>query len=505
MLQIKNLTVRLTKDLRTILEDFTFSLNPGDKAAIIGEEGNGKSTLIKLIYDSALIEGYAEFDGEIYRGKSRLGYLPQEMPASERELTVRGYLERYIEDEYKGVASVGTRLGLSASVLASEQIINTLSGGEKVKLQLCRILAGEPDILLLDEPTNDIDIETLEWLEGFINGCGLPVLYVSHDETLIDNTANVIIHIEQVRKKTVCRHTVARMKYARYVSERLSKLEHQEQVARKEKEEYDRQRDRWQHIYDRVDHEQRVVSRQNPQGGRLLKKKMKSVKSQEKQLERQKENMTQIPDIEETILPKFDDAVSIPNGKTVIEFQLSELEIEGRVLSRDIGLKISGPEHVCIVGKNGAGKTTLLRLMAEQLLGRTDIRAAYMPQNYEELLEAEGTPVEFLARSGSRDEITRARTFLGSMKYTPDEMGRRVSELSGGQKAKLLFLKMILDGSNVLVLDEPTRNFSPLSNPVIRGILKGFGGAIISVSHDRKYIGEVCGRVLTLTEDGLRE
>ena len=135
---------------------------------------------------------------------------------------------------------------------------------------------------------------------------------------------------------------------------------------------------------------------------------------------------------------------------------------------------------------------------------RQDIHAAYMPQNYEELLDMHKTPVEFLQKEYSKEEASRICTYLGSMKYTADEMGHCISELSGGQKAKLLFLKMSMDGNDVLVLDEPTRNFSPLSNPVIRGLLKNFGGTIISVSHDRKFMEDVCDKVYRLTEEGLR-
>ena len=117
----------------------------------------------------------------------------------------------------------------------------------------------------------------------------------------------------------------------------------------------------------------------------------------------------------------------------------------------------------------------------------------------------EVTPVDFLAETGDKDEISRIRTYLGSMKYTADEMSHPITELSGGQKAKLLLLKMSMAGCNVLLLDEPTRNFSPLSNPVIREMLKNYGGTIISISHDRKYIHEVCDVVYELTEQGLVE
>ena len=126
-----------------------------------------------------------------------------------------------------------------------------------------------------------------------------------------------------------------------------------------------------------------------------------------------------------------------------------------------------------------------------------------MPQNYEEKMDLEQTCIEFLTETGDREEINRIRTYLGSMKYTADEMSHPIRELSGGQRAKLFFLKMSMQGSRVLVLDEPTRNFSPLSNPVIRRNLKEFQGCIISVSHDRKYLEEVCTVIYELTEKGL--
>lgn len=174
-------------------------------------------------------------------------------------------------------------------------------------------------------------------------------------------------------------------------------------------------------------------------------------------------------------------------------------------MAENLRLSVRGPEHICIIGKNGAGKTTLLRRLARELLPRTDLRVSYMPQDYEETVEQEQTPVEFLASSSEKAELTRVKTYLGSMKYTPEESEHSIRELSGGQKAKLFFLKMILSGSNVLLLDEPTRNFSPLSGPVIRGILREFKGCIISVSHDRKYIEEVCETLYELTEKGLEE
>jgi ATPase subunit of ABC transporter with duplicated ATPase domains len=511
MLQIKNLTVSLTKDLRAIIEDFTFTLNDGAKAVVIGEEGNGKSTLLKLLYDPALVSGYAEYTGELGTQGVALGYLEQELSDSDKALSVYEYLAAvpgFFDLSPREQAELTRRFGLDADFLFSGQIIATLSGGERVKLRLIKLLILSPEVYLLDEPTNDVDIQTLEWLEGFIRDSDKPVLFVSHDETLIERSANVIIHIEQVRRKTRSRVTVAKMSYRDYMASRSSSLENQTKQANKEREEQDKKIERLTRIERKVRHGLDSVSRQDPHSGQLMKKKMTAVKALERRIEREGEELTRLPDVEEAIFLKFDAAVSLPNGKTALDFRLPELVAdgaEGRVLARGVELTVTGPKKVCITGRNGAGKTTLLRRIAALLTARGDITAAYMPQNYEELFSNDKTPVDFLAQSGLKSDVTRAMTFLGSVKYTADEMSHPIAELSGGQRGKLLFLKMILDGANVLVLDEPTRNFSPTSNPVIRDILKAYGGAIISVSHDRKYISEVCDTAYELGEDGLTE
>ncbi len=526
MLQVKNLNVYHKKDLRPLVTDLSFTLNDGDKAAIIGEEGNGKSTLLKLLCDPSLAEDYAEYQGEILKNHKVCGYLPQELAPAHAEKSIYAFLSEepaFLEADYRELASICGRLGLSADLLYDDTKMGQFSGGEKIKIQLVRILCMHPDLLLLDEPSNDIDIETLEWLEDFINSCTSPVLYISHDETLLEHTANMILHMEQIHRKTESRCTVFRTGYAEYRQLRQNSLERQNRLAQEEKSAYEKQQEKFRKIHDKVERDQAAISRQNPAGGRLLKKKMHTVKSMERRFERQAENMTQRPDTEEAIFFRFAQGEGIPAGKWVIDYTLPLLMAGEKELARDIRLQVRGPEKLCIVGRNGAGKTTLLRLIAGQLLGRSDIRAAYMPQNYEELLDPELTPAEYLARALegsaetspakrtpeaqtrclSKEELTRVRTYLGSMKYTVQEMDHSIRDLYGGQKAKLLLLKMSMEHRNVLILDEPTRNFSPLSCPVIRELLRDFPGAIISVSHDRKYIREVCNRVLELRPDGL--
>lgn len=532
MFQIKNVTLTHKKDLRTILENFSLVLNDGDRAVMIGEEGNGKSTLMKWIYDPELVEDYIEYSGDKVINGERLGYLPQELPEQEKNKTVYEYFMEtadFLDKTPKELSKLANDFHVEPEFYYRDQMMQTLSGGERVKAQMMRILIEEPTILLLDEPSNDIDIETLEWMESFINSWKHAVLFISHDETLIEHTANRVIHFEQIRRKTKCRHTVANVPYRTYVEERLNAFEKQEQIAlgeRREKRIRDEKLRRMEQSVgaslDNISHAERDAI------GRLLKKKMKNVKAMEKRFEREDEEMTEMPEQEEAIFFKLGDEKSrIPSGKWVLQYEAEDLlTLDGsRMLAKGIELKILGSEKIGIIGTNGCGKSTFITKIANELLSRNDIRAEYMPQNYEVLLDLDMTPVDFLEKAliskgldngqstnkdvhdrkvpGGKEDRTRIRTYLGALKYTADEMDHPIRELSGGQKAKVLLLKLSMSGANVLILDEPTRNFSPLSGPVIRKMLKEFPGAVISVSHDRKYLNEVCDKIYRLTENGL--
>lgn len=499
-LQINHLTIHHTKDLRCLVSDFSLTLRNHDKAAVIGEEGNGKSTLLRLICNPSLISGYCEYSGELFR-PDRIGYLEQELPRETAEKTLYEFfcsVPEFFDRTPGELAQAARRLGLGSDIYYIQRTMGTLSGGECVKVRLLALLISRPDLLLLDEPSNDLDIPTLEWLERFIREADVPVLFISHDETLLENTANVIIHLEQVHRKTIPVATVSRCGYREYIDRREASRSHQTQVARKEQAEYEKQQEKFRRIQSRVEHEQETISRGDPHGGRLLKKKMASVKSMERRFEREHGEMTKLPETEDEIFVRFSPEISSSRGKTILDLRLDTLSNEEGILLRDVVLHVNGGEKIGIVGRNGAGKTTLLRLIAGQLLARTDMKAAYMPQHYAERMDMSLTPVEYLTRTGDRDELTAIRTYLGSMRYTAAETEHPISELSGGQKAKLFFIAMNLDRCDVLILDEPTRNFSPLSGPVIRRALKEYGGTIISVSHDRKFIDEVCDRIYPL-------
>lgn len=509
MLDVRNLTIYIED--RKLIDNLSFSIDDGDKLAIIGEEGNGKSTIAKAIACPSQISTYTHVSGQINIGNKTIGYLEQILNPKWYNQEIYKYFlkeEPDQDDDYENYERFGdisrilNSFGLDSGILEGEQKIGELSGGEKVKLQLTKLMLKNPDILILDEPTNDLDIETLEWLEDFINKFKKPIIYISHDEELLEKTANAILHVEQLKKKTQNKTTFARMKYREYVDRRLHDIQKQTQVALNERAQDEIQMEKWRQVYNRVDHELNTISRKDPHGARLLKKKMQSVKSQEKRFERERKEFTEIPDTEESIFLNFGEGY-IPNGKTVCDINFDKIEVQGKTLAKNINLKVVGPERIIIVGHNGVGKTTFIKKLNEQLMNREDIRTGYMPQNYEDLLKNYDTVLDYVAENVyEKDDITKIRTYLACLKFTKEEVMGNIKDLSGGQKAKLFIAKLMMDECDVLILDEPTRNLSPLSNPVIRNALNSFDGAIISISHDRKFIKEIGSKVYELTQTG---
>ena len=344
-----------------------------------------------------------------------------------------------------------------------------------------------PEFLILDEPTNDLDIETLEFLEDFINNTDIPILYVSHDETLLENTANMIIHLEQLKRKTNVRNAVSKISYKDYVEDRQKRIEKSIQEHNSETKIKKESLKKLNKIKDKI-----VAN--NPE----RQNQLRSLIAEEKRLE--KDSVTEKIETEDQIFLKISDIEEIPNSKVILDMHLDVLEVDEKSLANNIDITLIGKEKLVILGKNGIGKTTLLKKILEKLKETPNIKVGCMPQNYDEVLKNYSKVLDFLSEN-NEESITRIRSLLGMLKFTSEEMLSDISNLSGGQKAKIFLLKMFLDKSNVLVLDEPTRNLSPLSNPVIRKILKEYPGSIISVSHDRKYIDEVCNKKIFIKKD----
>ena len=505
MLIINHLTITHKKDLTTLAENISFSVSPGERLALIGEEGNGKSTLLRAIMQDESIGAYAEVTGRIIN-TFRTGFLPQELPADCRSLSAYEFFcmdDMFFDQTPRQLGELAARLGLSADVFYSEQTMGSFSGGERVKLQLARLLMRDPEFLLLDEPTNDLDGDTIRFLTEFLNTCGLAVLFVSHDETLLSNAATGVILLERLRRRQVPRASVCRQGYEEFVQSRADLFAHQEKVARKQREELDKKMERYNQIRSRVEHEQNAISRRDPYGSRLLKKKMHTVMSMGRRFEREAKEMTAMPESEEAIFAKLV-CQPQPPSKVVLDLDLDRLCIGKRVLSRNIRLCVRAADKICLTGRNGAGKSTLLRHIRDILKERTDLNVFYMPQDPDDLLDMDKTPLEMMIETGDKEEQVKNAVALGSMKFTGEEMNHPCRGLSGGQKAKLMFLMMANSGANVLLLDEPTRNLSPLSGPVIRTLFDAYPGCIIAVSHDQLLIDQVCTREARLTENGLQ-
>lgn len=491
---IKNLSITDLKN-HCLLEHFSFTLGSNDKVGVIGEEGNGKSTLLKAIYCPELIEDYTGISGSIDTQNQTFGYFSQQMEAKWDSVFIWEYLlKEDIHDEiedYNALAAYEKECiayHIDPQLITRDQQVGTLSGGEKVKLRLLKVLHHPCDVLLLDEPTNDLDIHTLEWLEKLLIELNKPVLFISHDETLLNNVANCIVHLEQRNKKTKCVHTIFRGSYDEYVRTRTGKIIKDTQLARKEKQEYAKKKQQLNDIQNAV-HDALNDTVRNPGAAAKLAKKMRNIKASDARLE--KEGYSHVDTMEDAIdicFPKLDGV----ERKIILKIEDINIQIENKQFLSNVNLLVKGRDKLVVTGDNGCGKTLLMKYIYDNLRERTDIRLGYMPQNYTDAFTNYTNAVDFLRMDSKKEEVSICRELLGRMKFTSEDMLRKINQLSEGQKAKLYLLKFIHHQCNVLLLDEPTRNLSPLTNPIIRHILKQYDGCIISISHDRMYIQEVC-------------
>lgn len=503
MLQIRHLTITHLKDLKDLVNDLSLTVNAGDKVGIIGEEGNGKSTLLKLLMNDTLVSDYVSYRGEIQKSYSHYAYLPQTFPENERKLSLNDYFfgDLNVDLDYSKLYRFAQELHFDSERFTSQQTIATLSGGETLKVQLLKILSTNWDILFLDEPSNDLDIDTLIWLENFLQNTPQTVMFVSHDESLLSHAATKIMHLELVKKKQEARTTVRNLDYENYSQQRQTSFEKQTKDAKKEREEYQKTMEKHRRVKQSVEHVLRNTH--DSTAGRLLAKKMKNILSQEKRFNREATKMTELPTQADAINLQFSTITPLPSTKRVVTLKQMYLKVGERTLAQNINFELLGQEKIGIIGENGAGKSTFIKELRNLLQKKKGITLGYMPQIYPDSLNEVDSPIDFLTSTGEAIEREKILTHLASLQFTRNEVQHSISQLSGGQKAKLLLLKMVLDQANVLLLDEPTRNFSPTSQPQVRKLFTDYSGAIITVSHDRTFLKEVCQKIYRLTETGL--
>lgn len=500
MIKINHLTITQNKDLRDLISDLNMTIQDGEKVAIIGEEGNGKSTLLKTLMGERL----ADFTirGKIKSDLRSLAYIPQQLAEELKKKSLQDYFFLDpTELDFSILYRLAEELHFDSNRFSSDQELGSLSGGEALKIQLIHELAKPFDILFLDEPSNDLDLETIDWLKSKIQKMRQTVIFISHDEDFLSQTADTIIHLRLVKHRKEAETLVEHLDYDSYSDQRKANFARQSQQAANDQRAYNKTMEKHRRVKQKVETALRATK--DSTAGRLLAKKMKNVLSQEKRYEKAAQSMTQKPLEEEQIQLFFSDIEPLAASKVLVRLEKESLSIGERVLAQELQLTVRGQEKIGIIGPNGVGKSTLLAKIHQLLSDKSEISLGFMPQDYQETLQLALSPVEFLSQTGHKEEIQKIQSHLASLNFSYPEMHQQIHSLSGGQQGKLLLLNLVLRKPNFLLLDEPTRNFSPTSQPEIRKLFATYPGGLVTVSHDRRFLKEVCTSIYSLTEHGL--
>lgn len=402
MIKINHLTITQNKDLRDLVSDLNITIQDGEKVAIIGEEGNGKSTLLK----SLMGEKLADFSirGEIQSDLQSLAYIPQHLPEELKKRSLQDYFFLDPADlDYSILYRFAEELHFDSSRFASDQEIGSLSGGEALKIQLIHEFAKPFEILFLDEPSNDLDIETVDWLKKQIHKTRQTVIFISHDEDFLSQTADTIIHLRVVKHRKEAETLIEHLDYDSYSDQRKANFVRQSQQAANDQRAYDKTMEKHRRVKQNVETALRATK--DSTAGRLLAKKMKNVLSQEKRYEKAAQSMTQKPLEEEQIQLFFSDIEPLAASKVLVRLENETLSIGQRILSQGLQLTVRGQDKIGIIGPNGVGKSTLLAKFQQLLSGKREISLCFMPQDYQETLQLDLSPVEFLSQTGHKEEI----------------------------------------------------------------------------------------------------
>jgi ATP-binding cassette, subfamily F, member 3 len=522
LLQVQQLSKYFGAEL--ILSNIKLEIQTKNRIALVGRNGAGKSTLLKII------SGQISHDsGEIIKPKDvTIGYLAQntglesELSIWDEMLTVFNHLkemektlrsleqkmadssiyenadlyERLLKEYdqlqvlfkdsggYQYEADIRSVLhGLRFSDFDYGTLIKTLSGGQKTRLALAKLLLTKPDILILDEPTNHLDIETLSWLEQYLQSYDGAILIVSHDRYFLDKVVNQVYEIS--------RHSI--QKYVGNYSSYLTKKAEQYELDLKQ---YEKQQDEVTKLQDFI---QRNLARAST---------TKRAQSRRKQLE--KMTLMDRPNSDEKSA-NFSFEIERQSGNDVMNIRNVAIGYEDQIISQDIVISIKKGDSIALVGPNGIGKSTLLKTIIKKLpLYKGDINygsnvgIGYYDQEQAEL-SSNKTVLQELWDDYPLKSEKDIRTVLGNFLFSGDDVLKIVSTLSGGQKARLALSKLMLQKANFLILDEPTNHLDIDSKEVLENALIDYPGTILFVSHDRYFINRIATKVILLSEQGAQE
>src|SRR5215469_102123 len=473
MLQITDLTYRIAG--RTLLERVNLSLPDGHHAGLIGRNGTGKSTLLKLIAGDLQAAG-----GEILLpAGQRLGMLAQEAPDGPESL-LETVLAADIEAHRAPARAASILAGLGFDTEAQARPCRDFSGGWRMRVALAAILFAEPDLLLLDEPTNHLDLEATLWLESFLKSYPHTFLLVSHDRDLLNKTVDKIVHLE------ACKLTLYTGGYDRFEQTRAERIAQIAAAADKQAA----QRRHMQAFIDRF---------------RYKASKARQAQSRLKALAR----MQPIVAVSEQATQSFDFPSPEPLPPPLIV--LDEVEVgyaaEKPVLRR-LDLRLDIDDRIALLGANGNGKSTMIKLLAGRLQPLTGqlrrspkLKIGYFAQHQQDELDLAATPLQLMERADPRGHVERHRAHLARFGLGVGKADTQVGQLSGGEKARLLFALMTREAPHILLLDEPTNHLDVDAREALVQALNEYEGAVVLVSHDPHLIG-LCADRLWLVAEG---
>ena len=512
--------------IRDVLKDITFSINDGDKVGIIGANGEGKSTLFKII-----TKEISQDSGEIFIDKNKtLGYLSQNLALDsdkniyEEALSVfhellnieerlssleikmnepydennASYHDKLIKDYttlqdiyshkggyvYKGeISRVLKGLGFTEDDFYKS--INTLSGGQKTRVALCKLLLRKPDIILLDEPTNHLDLEAISWLEDYMKNYKGTVLVISHDRFFLDSVTTSTFEV--IGGKVECYN----VPYSKFIDLRKKNYEAKLKAYNLQQAEIKRQ--------EAIIEKFRSFNRE---------KSIRAAESREKTLEKMERIEAPAHEKEGSKI-KFE--ASIKSGYDVLHIEDMNKSYGEKTLFTNLNIDLKRGEKVALIGENGRGKTTLFKIIMDKVeadkgvkvLG-TNVNVGYYDQEQSDL-NLDKTILDEVWDEFPNLTTSKLRSYLASFLFTGDDVFKVINTLSGGEKCRINLLKLMLSKSNLLLLDEPTNHLDIISREALEDAILEYDGTLMVISHDRYFLNKVIGRILELKEDGVSE
>jgi ATP-binding cassette subfamily F protein 3 len=508
-----------------VLEDITFNIKTGQKFGVVGLNGSGKTTLFKVICG---IEKYENGKIDI-RKNATIGYLEQMPETLEKykiidilysafedvldirdkmvqlenkmqtlqgknlENTINKYGELQGKFEHMGGYDIDKNIkyvcmGLKIDEDMRERTFNTLSGGEKTTILLGKILLQKSDILLLDEPSNHLDIESMEWLEGYLKEYEGAVLIISHDRYFMDRVVKKIVEIEKGRS------TVYHGNYSYYIKDKRTRYNRQLSL-------YNIQNKKMMCIKNSID---RLRRWEMKGGSGKFYIKAASMQKRLDKIVKIEEPVSEIKKI------NIDFTLREKEVNEVLEVKGLSKSFDNKMLFENLDLKVEYGDKLVIVGRNGTGKSTLAKILLSEceadkgtIKFGEEAKIGYLAQN-----------VTFKSNDQTvldafRDELTishqQARSALAKFLFTKDDVFKKIGILSGGERSRLRLCKLMQQDINLLILDEPTNHFDINSREMIEKSLINFEGTIICISHDRYFINKIAEKVVELTKDGVRQ